>query len=450
MTEWIAEGREVMKPTYEENSISLRGAIAMGTGVMIGAGIFALTGQIAQLAGPLLALSFVLGAVVTGFSAYAYVKMSNAFPSAGGIAMILQKAYGPTYVAAGAALLMTLSMVINESLVARTFGTYALRGLGLQDMPHLVPVLGVGLIVVAYLVNASGNRSVGIFSTVMAILKVGGIVTFGVTAIWVSGVSLPDTGDSGFDSTPGGFLASVALAILAFKGFTTITNSGAEITDPNRNVGRAIVCSISICIVVYLVVALAVGSSLTLSEIVAAKDYSLAEAARPAFGDAGLYLTVLLAIIATASGLIASVFAVSRMLAMLTEMKVIPHRHFGLPGGVRNHTLIYTVVIAAFLTIFFNLGRIASLGAFFYLVMDIIIQWGVFRHLRREIWASGAMLLIAIGLDVIVLGAFATLKWQGDPAIVIIAMMTIGAAFAWERLYLRQTSRNHPNNHGQP
>ncbi len=439
----------MMTSTYEKNSISLRGAVAMGTGVMIGAGIFALTGQIAQLAGPLFPASFVFGAIVTGFSAHAYVKMSNAFPSAGGIAMILQKAYGPTFVAAGAALLMTLSMVINESLVARTFGTYVLRGLGLQDMSYLVPILGVGLIVVAYLVNVSGNRSVGIFSTIMAILKVGGIVIFGLAAIWASGVSLADTGGSDFDGTAGGFLASIALAILAFKGFTTITNSGAEITDPSRNLGRAIVWSIGICIVVYLLVALAVGSSLTLSEIVAAKDYSLAEAARPAFGDAGLYLTVLLAIIATASGLIASVFAVSRMLAMLTEMQVIPHRHFGLPGGVRDHTLIYTVVIAALLTIFFDLERIASLGAFFYLVMDIIIQWGVFRHLRQEIGASAPILLVAIGLDVVVLGAFTALKWQSDANIVVIALTSIGAAFAWERLYLRQTSRNHSNDHRQ-
>ena len=45
------------KETYRENSISLGGAVAMGTGVMIGAGIFALTGQIAQLAGPLFPLA---------------------------------------------------------------------------------------------------------------------------------------------------------------------------------------------------------------------------------------------------------------------------------------------------------------------------------------------------------------------------------------------------------
>jgi len=50
------------------DSLSLGGAFAMGTGVMIGAGIFALTGQIAELAGPLFPLAFIVGAVITGFS----------------------------------------------------------------------------------------------------------------------------------------------------------------------------------------------------------------------------------------------------------------------------------------------------------------------------------------------------------------------------------------------
>jgi hypothetical protein len=50
------------------------------------------------------------------------------------------------------------------------------------------------------------------------------------------------------------------------------------------------------------------------------------------------------------------------------------------------------VVIASLLTVFFDLSRIASLGAFFYLVMDALVQWGVFRRLRNEIGASGGVL----------------------------------------------------------
>jgi len=79
---------------YKAGSLSLIGAVSMGTAVIIGAGIFALTGQIAELGGQWFPLAFLVAAIVTAFSAYSYVKMSNAYPSAGGIAMFLQKAYG--------------------------------------------------------------------------------------------------------------------------------------------------------------------------------------------------------------------------------------------------------------------------------------------------------------------------------------------------------------------
>ena len=422
--------------TYRKGSISLGSAVAMGTGVMIGAGIFALTGQIAQLAGPLFPLAFILGAIVTSFSAYSYIKMSNAWPSAGGIAMILQKCYGPGAIAAGAALLMALSMVIAESLVARTFATYVLRPFDITSGP-LVPVLAVAVILFAFLVNIAGNRSVGLFSLIMAAIKIGGIALFGIAALWSSGFQFAAASQAGNSFGVVGFVASVALAILAFKGFTTITNSGGEITDPHRNVGRTIIISIAICVVVYLLVAFGVGASLTIDEIIAARDYALAEAAAPALGQVGFFLTVLLAAVATASGVLASVFAVSRMLTMLTDMKMIPHSHFGMSGNIRRHMLVYTVVIASALAVFFDLGRIASLGAFFYLVMDMTVHWGVLRYRRAEIGASGAVLLAALVLDAVVLAAFTAMKLQSDPAIVIYALVAIAVVFGFERVYLR-------------
>lgn len=418
-----------------EDRISLGGAVAMGTGVMIGAGIFALTGQIAQLAGPLFPMAFVAGALVTSLSAYTYIKMSNAWPSSGGIAMILQKAYGPGAIAAAAALLMALSMVIAESLVARTFATYVLRPFEISDGP-LVPILAVGVIGFAYVVNRIGSKSVGLLSLIMAFIKIGGISLFGIAALWAGGFQFAADGSEATSPDAGGFIASVALAILAFKGFTTITNSGGEITDPHRNVGRTIMISIAICVVVYLLVAFAVGSSLTLDEIIAAKDYSLAEAAEPVLGQVGFYFTVVLAAVATASGVLASVFAVSRMLTMLTEMEMIPHSHFGMSGPIRSHMLVYTVVIASFLAIFFDLSRIASLGAFFYL--DMIVHWGVWRHLKSEIGANGLVILSALFFDAVVLIAFGLMKLKTDPSIVAIAIGAIVLVFTAQRLYLAQ------------
>lgn len=423
---------------YREDSLSLGGAVAMGTGVMIGAGIFALTGQVAELAKGLFPVAFLAAAIVAAFSAYSYVKLANAYPSAGGIAMFLEKAYGQGLLTAAYALMMYFSMVINESLVARTFGTYTLRLFDARDEQWLVPALGVGLLLTAFLVNIAGNEWISRLSLASALVKIGGIAVFAGAGLWLSGFSFESV-SAASDAAPPSLLASVAIALLAYKGFTTITNSGSEISDPHRNVGRAIVLSLVICVVVYTAVALAVAGNLSLGEIVQARDTALAEAARPAFGNAGLIFTVVLAVIATASGIVASVFAVSRMLAMLTDMKLVPHRHFAMPGRIQTHTLVYTVVLAGLLTVFFDLSRIASLGAIFYLIMDIAIHWGVLRHVREEVEARAWVVSTAIVLDLAILGGFLAVKLQTDRLVLYAAGIGLAVIFFGERIFLSRT-----------
>jgi len=133
--------------------LSLTGSVALGTGVMIGAGIFALIGQVAELAGGWVPWAFLAGAVVVGFSSYSYIRYSMANPSSGGIAMLLKAAYGPGVIAGSFSLFMYVSMVLAQSLLGRTFGNYALRPFEMQDSLLWVPVLAVLAIVGAALVN---------------------------------------------------------------------------------------------------------------------------------------------------------------------------------------------------------------------------------------------------------------------------------------------------------
>ncbi len=427
---------------YKKNSLSLTGAVSLGTGVMIGAGIFALLGQVAELSGQWFPIAFLVGAIISGFSAYSYIKLSNAYPSAGGIATYLKKIYGKGALTASGALLMAFSMVINESLVARTFGSYTLQLFDVGDNSVWVPVLGVLLLITAFLINISGNNVIGKSSLVMAILKIGGISIFAIGGLWAAGFSFSEVvPSSSLSEYPvSSYLGALALSILAYKGFTTITNSGGEIVKPNKNVGRAIIISLAICTLIYLLVAFAVSSNLSIEEIIQSKDYSLAEASKPAFGKYGLWFTVGIAIVATISGVIASVFAVSRMTAMLTDMDLIPHNHFGMPGGIQKHMLVYTVVSAIALTVLFDLTRIASLGAILYLVMDIGIHWGVLKNLRKEIKANAAIIVNAIILDFIVLGAFLWIKISSDVLVVIVAVVLTILVFAGEKWFLKRTN----------
>lgn len=431
-----------------EDKISLLSSVSLGTGVMIGAGIFVLMGQVAELVGDLFPLAFVAGAIVVGFSSYSYVKFSNAYPSSGGVVKFLTKSYGPGTATGTFSLLMYVSMVIAESLVAGTFGTYTLR-LFPEEYAGYAPVLGVILIGVAYIINISGNKIIGAAATFTAIIKVAGIATLAISGLIVSGLptitgEFTANGNQGF-SNEFAFVAALALSILAYKGFTTITNQGGDIVEPTKNVGRSIIISIVICTAIYVTLALSVAGGLSIPEIIEAKDYALAAAAEPIFGSLGSTLTILLAIVATVSGVIASVYSASRMLGMLSNMKQVPDLNS--VGSFKNPALIFTVSLAILLTILFDLTRIASLGAIFYIVMDIAIHWGLIRYLREEVKFSLTIPIIAIIMDVIVLAAFIYLKYVSDPFVLIVSAVGIILIVIAERLFMKSHTDKHGNMH---
>jgi len=420
-----------------KDKLSLLGSISLGTGVMIGAGIFVLMGQIAELVGDLFPIAFIAGAIVVGFSSYSYVKFSNAFPSSGGVVKFLSKSYSPGTATGVFSLLMYVSMVVSESLVAGTFGAYTLR-LFPESYAGYASTLGVGLIVVAYIVNILGNKVIGATATFTAIIKVVGIAILAIAGLAISGFA-DITGNYIPENTetlpPGfGFVAALALSILAYKGFTTITNQGGDIKNPHKNLGRSIIISILICTLIYVALALAVAGGLSIPEIIAAKDYALAAAARPVFGEWGSWITIGIAIIATVSGVIASVFSSSRLLAMLSNMKQVPS--LTKLGSLKNPALIFTVSLAILLTILFDLTRIASIGAIFYLVMDIAIHWGLIRYLRKEVDFKPIIPVIAILLDVAVLSAFIYIKYLNDSFILIVAAIGIALIILAERLFM--------------
>lgn len=183
-------------------------------------------------------------------------------------------------------------MILAESLLGRTFATYLLRPFGMQSSALWVPVLAVVAIAAAALVNLVGNRWVERSSTVTAAIKILGIAVLAIAGILPAGVSSLGRLFTTADRTPPetgwlGFLAGVALCILAYKGFTTITNQGADLREPKRNIGRAIMIAIGLCTALYLLITVAVTGSLTVPQIVEARDYALAEAAEPTFGPLG-------------------------------------------------------------------------------------------------------------------------------------------------------------------
>ncbi len=420
------------------NKITLLGSVSLGTGVMIGAGIFALVGQVAEFAGDFFPLAFLLGAIVAAVSSYSYIRYSSVNPSSGGIAMLLKDAYGPGVAAGSFSLFMYVSMVVAESLLARTFGTYLLRPFGLQDSVILVPMLGVAAIVAAAIVNLIGNTLVERSATVTAVLKIVGIAVLAIAGL----IGVASAGDGFLSKSSGdsinimGILAGTTLCVLAYKGFTTITNQGDDIRNPKRNIARSILISLAICTVLYLLITVTVSSSIGASGAVDARNYALAQAAEPFFGTWGVGITVVIAVVATLSGLLASLYSVSRLYAMLQKIRQAP----SLPKSDPQQPMVITAGLAILVTVFLDLSQIASMGVFLYLTMDMAVQWGVIRHLRSKIKARIWLPALTIVLDLAILVPFAILKVQSDLFTVMVAAVVAAAIITAQVIAVRARS----------
>ena len=128
-------------------------------------------------------------------------------------------------------------------------------------------------------------------------------------------------------------------------------------------------------------------------------------------------------------------------------MKLVPHSHFGMPGYIQKHTLVYTMVLGLILTAFFDLTRIAALGIIFYLIMDIAIHWGVLRYLKQEVRANPAILVTAILLDLVVLGGFIWVKLVTDPVVIGVAALAMGVILFVESVFLANNHTPADNGH---
>ncbi|HSO92289.1 MAG TPA: amino acid permease, partial [Arthrobacter sp.] len=149
-------------------------------------------------------------------------------------------------------------------------------------------------------------------------------------------------------------------------------------------------------------------------------------------------LTVAIAVVATLSGLVASLFSVSKLYDMLRDMGQAP----GLPGQQSHQSLYITAGLAMMMAAFFDLSQIASLGAILYLTMDLAVHVGVIRHLRSEIEPKIWIPWTAIVLDTAVLLPFLLVKAQSDPLTIVITVVVVAVITVAQWLVVRRRRRN--------
>jgi len=302
----------------------------IGVGGMIGAGIFALTGIAAGVAGPALVLVFLLNGLVTLLTALAYAELGSAYPRAGGGYVWVKEGMGGTN-GFLAGWMSWFAYIMAGSLYALTFGRFAAELWIMAGLPTLglsvhQMTLGVMTLIIAAFtaLNYRGASEMGTIGNVVTMAKLGilglfvvfGLVAMGRTDAWHTRFTT--------EFMPNGVLGiilAMGLTFIAFEGYEIIAQSGEEVINPKRNIPRAIFYSIFIAVTIYILVSIvAIGATvppvgLKVYEYLGLhKEVAIVEVARQTFPlGIGAIVLLLSGLVSTMSALNATAYSASRV-----------------------------------------------------------------------------------------------------------------------------------------
>jgi amino acid transporter len=186
---------------------------------------------------------------------------------------------------------------------------------------------------------------------------------------------------------------SLAITFFAFEGFRVITNTAEDMPDPAKTLPRAMMTAILLVMALYVAIAFAVFGNLPVEKVIAAKDFALAEAALPLFGQVGFTVVAITALIATASAINANLYAVTNVTYQLAKDGELP-AVFGKPIAHSREGLVISGFLIIILSLLFDLSEIAAIGSISILFVHTVTHVGHFKIIS-ETGASRILVFIA-------------------------------------------------------
>jgi basic amino acid/polyamine antiporter, APA family len=368
-----------------QRAVGLLDLTALGIGAIIGTGIFVILGEAIGDSGPAIILSFVLAGVTCAFSALSYAELASSIPVSG-------SAYTYGYATMGELLAwiigwdLILEYAVSVAAIAVGWGQYfndlldSLLGLKLPEAiatapgeggSFNVPAVFVVLAVTALL--CLGVRESARANTIMVFTKLAVVVLFIVLAFtgFKSG-NLKPFAPNGFD----GVVTAASLIFFAYIGFDAISTSGEETKNPGRDLPIAIIGSLAVCTLLYILVAISAVGALPFKEI-AGKDAPLAEVMRSLNFDWAATLISFGALVAITSVVLTILYGQTRIMFAMCRDGLLP-RGFAKINARRRTPVRITAtfgvliaVVAAFVPLA-EIAKLVNIGTLFAFVITNI------------------------------------------------------------------------------
>jgi amino acid transporter len=419
-------------------SIGYWSAVSIGIGGMVGGGIFAVLGLAVQLAHGGTPIAFALAGIVALLTAYSYAKLSVAYPSQGGTVEFLNQAFGPGILTGGLNVLLWLSYIVMLSLYAYAFGSY-----GATFFPESMQPLGKHILISAAVIlftflNVLGAKAVGRSENYIVAIKITILCVF--LGVGLGSVNLQQLGPSAW-STPISLVAGGMIIFLAYEGFELIANTAENVRNPRQTLPRAYFSAVGFVIVLYILISLVTVGNLSITKIVAAEDYALAEAAKPFLGTIGFTMIAAAALLSTGSAINATLYGTARISYVIAKEGELPE---GLEKQVWKRPiegLLITSALTLVVANLFDLSRISTMGSSGFLLIFAMVNIANARLAAN----TGSRRWISIIGAIVCLGALAILIAQRAttaPKELLVLVVMVGSAFLIEIIYRRITGRS--------
>ena len=296
-----------------KRTLGLLEVTVSGIGIILGAGIYTLIGQAAGLAGNAVWVSFALAALVAIFTGLSYAELSSMFPKAGAEYEYTAQAFGrgPAFVIGW---LIIFSGVIGSATVALGFAGYFQSLFGTEIVP-------VALVLVALL---SAVNFIGVKQSAWMAIAFTLIEALGLIIVIILGI--PRLGSANYlemPNGPEGIFRAAALIFFAFIGFEEMVKLSEEAKDPERTIPLGLILAVTICIILYIAVAVSAVSVLGwqgLSESPA----PFGNIAFAALGERALVVVSVMALFATSNTVLLMLLAASRIMYGMAESGSLP------------------------------------------------------------------------------------------------------------------------------
>ncbi|HWC04582.1 MAG TPA: amino acid permease [Methylomirabilota bacterium] len=365
-----------------------------GIGVILGAGVYALIGPAAGLAGDALWLAFLLAGVAAGLTAYAYARLGAMRPKDSPEFQYTALAFGPR-MGFLAGWLMLAADLLAVAVVALGFGGY---------LAHLAGTPGVAnalvLLVAAVVVLLVGiGESVGL-AILLTLVETAGL-------LFVIAIGLPNWSRVSLLEAPHGFAglsSAAALIFFAYLGFDEIGNFAEEMHQPQRNLPRALFLSLVGATLIYVLVALSVTAAVDWRDL-SASTAPLALVARQVLGPTADTAISVIALAATSNTVLLLLIAAARSVYGMAAAGALPGRlgAVGARGTPVRATLLVTGITAS-LVLLDDLAQVAALTDAAVLLSFMLVNLSLFWVARRGATGPGlARRALDFGLPVLAL-----------------------------------------------